>query len=304
MDKACVDDMTVSLCDLIDALGCHSLSTLKIKLEHETYCAFHTPPTFDVQFFMDQLSCLHPTLRVLEIELDPQEDPEEWEFILDHCQNPIASLTDFTKLEYLKIPQDFLFSIDGDDPQNLLPHDLPRSLQTLNIVCPTHHVTSWLKHITSVPIGMSFDSHNLRKIVLHCRNDVRTAATTFTKKVKPVFNELFNGAHNIASYVYEFDSRTVKDLKKLFGEDPGESDDDGWEDEVHDDADDDYNHDEHEDDNDENYDDYDEELGLEEDEFDGGYTNSHDGSETDEDMPDLEYFDHPATLGMLIEDMD
>lgn len=107
MDKACVEEMTVCFRDLVDALGCHSLSTLKVKLEHETYCTFHTPPVFDVQFFIDQLSSLESSLKALAIEFDIQEDAAEWEFILDHCENQLSSLANFTNMESLKIPRTF-----------------------------------------------------------------------------------------------------------------------------------------------------------------------------------------------------
>ncbi|KAF1974587.1 hypothetical protein BU23DRAFT_96019 [Bimuria novae-zelandiae CBS 107.79] len=270
MDKACISDMTVSFRDLLDALGCHALSKLKIKLEHETYCALHIPPAFDIQVLMDQLSCLKLTLRDLEIDLNPSDEPDEWAFILGHCENPVSSLTHFANMESLRIPQDFLFTTLGDDPQ-ALPHDLPKKLRSLEIVCPNREILAWAKTMLVTPR----ECRDLHEIILRCRPTVRSSASTFTKKVKPMWPALLD-SHGITGYVREFDVQTTQNLVELYSDDPGESDDEeGWEDD------------------DENRD---------EDDVDGNENSDQDpGNESDEEMPDLEPFQD--AIGMIIDDL-
>ena len=258
MDKACVDDMTVGFRDLIEALGCLSLNALKIRLEHETYCALHIPPAFDVQFFMDQLSHLRPTLKTLEIDMNPKEGPDEWEFIIAHCENPVSSLKRFTALNSLKIPQNFLFTTLGDDPQTL-PQDLPRKLRNLEIVSPDRQIVAWAKHLLDRQTDATKVCTDLRNITLYCRNDVASSAITFTRKVQSVWSDLASINH-ITSYVHEFETQVTKCLPKLYENDPGESDDDDyWEDEADDD-------------------------------------NGSSEDESDEDMPDLEPHQGPGTV--------
>lgn len=278
MDKACVEEMTVCFRDLVDALGCHSLSTLKVKLEHETYCTFHTPPVFDVQFFIDQLSSLESSLKALAIEFDIQEDAAEWEFILDHCENQLSSLANFTNMESLKIPQDFFLATKENDPKSIVD-DFPQHLQKLEIVCPNRMIIDWAKCFTNVPASSPYKGQKLQEIVLHCRDDVRSPSFVFTRKVKSVWSEL-NQSHHIATYVYDIDDNVTQSLSVLYKDDPGASDDDdddAWNSEEDDD---------------------------EEQEGDSYDVVDERSSETDEDMPDLEHFDDHNPSGMTVDDVD
>ena len=253
MDQSCVDEMTVSFRDLIDALGCHSLSTLKIKLEHETYCTYHNPPVFDVQFLMEQLSSVESSLKVLAIDLDTQEDPSEWKFILDNCRHQLSSLTNFTNLELLKIPQDFFLPIRQNEARTLL-EDFPQHLRTLEIVCPSRMIFDWVDY-SEISITVPQNIQKLRKIILHCRGDVRTPASVFKKRVHSLWATLDKNCH-IASYVHDIDDNITKNLAKLNDDDESSSEDD-------DDA------------------------------YQGHFNSyaSERDSESDEDMPALEHFD-------------
>lgn len=232
MDRDCINDMQIGFPDLINALGCHELSTLRIKLEHESYCVLHNP-ILDVQLLMDQISSLGVTLKVLEIDLDPKDDVAEWEFILTHCKNMTLPMLHFTKMEALRIPQAFLFA-DLDSETKIMPRDLPRKLRQLQIVAPDEDINSWARRI----LDLTHDLEQLREITLCCRDLVNSSASTFSKKVKPVWPDLLL-CSNITSYVVNVETNKFDSLPSLYEHDPGESDDevDEWEEEIDDEDD-------------------------------------------------------------------
>ncbi|KAJ4353909.1 uncharacterized protein N0V89_005640 [Didymosphaeria variabile] len=279
LDKDCITDVQVSFRDLIDALGCHKLSTLKVKLEHENYCILHNP-TFDVQLLVDQLSSLHSTLKVLEIDLDPLEEADEWDFIVMRCKNMGSSMNSFTNMEWLKIPQAFLFA-NLESEHKVMPQDLPKKLQRLEVVSPDLAIIPWAKHIPDV----SEELEDLREIFLHCRDEVNTPASIFSKKVKPVWSELLFSC-GVACYIVDLTSKTTKSLPSLYEDDPGESDDE-----------------------DDDWDDGNDEEGEDEESVNKRDTEDYD-DESDEDMPDLEPFgaanelDDDTIPSVTIDDMD
>ncbi|OAG05610.1 uncharacterized protein CC84DRAFT_1164095 [Paraphaeosphaeria sporulosa] len=266
MDKDCINDMQVDFRDLIDALGCDRLSTLKVKLEHESYCLIHSP-IFDVQLLVDQLSSLQSTLKVLEIDLDPLDDTDEWNYVLKHCKNVGSSMDKFRKLELLKIPQDFLFG-DIESEYKIMPSDLPKKLRRLEIICPDEDIVPWAKFILNAPDELE----DLRELFLRCRDEVKTPASTFSTGVKPVWPDLLFMC-DITSYIIDLTANTTKSLPTLYEDDPGESDDEDEE----------------------------SEHGL--DEVDKRESDSGDSEdESDEDMPDLEPFE--AFPSILTDDLD
>ncbi|KAL1608304.1 hypothetical protein SLS60_003244 [Paraconiothyrium brasiliense] len=277
LDEYCINDAQTSFRDLIDALGCHKLSTLKLKLEHESYCTLHMP-TFDVQLLVDQMSSLQSTLKILEIDLDLLEAGDEWDFIDTRCKNMGSSMKNFTRMEWLKIPQAFLLADLGSE-RKVMPQDLPNRLQRLEVVSPDIAIISWAKDI----LGASEELEELREIYLHCR-DVNTPASVFSKSVKPVWSDLFDCG--VTSYIVDLTSKTTKSLPALYEADPGESDDE-----------------------DDDWEDGDDEESENEGSANDRDTEDHD-DESDEDMPDLELFgavdelDDDTIPGMTIDDMD
>jgi hypothetical protein len=265
MDEDCINDMQASFRDLINALGCHTLSTLKIRLENESYCILHSP-TFDAQLLVDQLSSLQSTLKVLEIDLDPLETIEEWDFLLTHCTNLGSSMNNFKSMELLKIPQCLLFGDLGSE-HKIMPQDLPNKLRRLDIISPDQDIIPWAKYIFGAPDQLE----GLAEIFLHCRDEVMTPASDFSEKVNPVWSDLLFD-YGITTYIVDSTAKTTKSLPTLYEDDPGESDDE----------------------------DDDLEDGGVESELDDGGGDSED--ESDEDMPDLE--PHEMIPSMLIDDMD
>ncbi|KAF2446351.1 hypothetical protein P171DRAFT_430514 [Karstenula rhodostoma CBS 690.94] len=271
MDEDCNNNIQTNFRDLIDALGCNKLSTLRVKLEHASYCLIHSP-TFDAQLLVDQLSSLQSTLKVLEIGLDPREEADEWDYILTHCKNVSSSMNNFENLELLKIPQEFLFSDTGSE-HNIMPSDLPQKLRRLEIISPDEDIIPWAKQI----LGASDKLEDLREVFLHCRDEVKTPASIFSKEVKPVWPGLLH-VRNITSYIVDLTANTTESLPTLYEDDPGESDDE---------------------------DDYESEDGMDEDgeqESDSDNDGGDSADESDEDMPDLEPYG--AVPSILIDDMD
>jgi hypothetical protein len=270
MDEDCINDMQATFRDLIDALGCHTLSTLKIRLENESYCILHSP-TFDAQLLVDQLSSLQSTLKVLEIDLDPLETTDEWDFLLTRCTNVGSSMNNFESMEVLKIPQGFLFGDLGSE-RKVMPQDMPKKLRRLEIISPDQDIIPWVRCI----FEPSDEIEELCEIFLHCRDEVLTPASVFSEKVNPVWSDL-QFECDITTYIVDLTAKTTMSLPTLYEIDPGESDDE--DDELEDGVDKD---------------------GGVEDEVDNVVAGS--GDESDEDMPDLE--PHELIPNMLIEDMD
>lgn len=258
MDQDCINDTQVNFRDLIDALGCNKLSTLKVKLEHESYCLIHSP-TFDAQLLVDQLCNLQSTLKSLEIDLDPLEETEEWDYILTHCKNLKSSMSKFKNLELLKIPQVFLFS-DTESEHKVMPSDLPKRLRRLEIVCPDEGIIPWAKCLHEAPEELD----DLREVFLRCRDEVKTPASIFSKEVELVWPDLFFDC-DITSYIVDLTANTTKSLSKLYDDNLRGSDDENSE----------------------------SELGMDEDDerqSDSDNDGGDSGDESDEDMPDLEPF--------------
>ncbi|KAF9733927.1 hypothetical protein PMIN01_08270 [Paraphaeosphaeria minitans] len=172
------------------------LSTLKIKLEHDSYCLIHSP-TFDAQLLVDQLSILRSTLKVLEIDLDPLDDTDEWDYVLTHCKNMSSPMDKFKNLELLMVPQEFLFS-DIVSGQKIMPSDLPKKLRRLDTICPDEDIIPRAKY--------------------------EFTASIFSTKVKPVWPDMLSMCE-ITSYVVDLTANTTKSLPTLYEDDPGESDD-------------------------------------------------------------------------------
>ncbi|KAJ4302625.1 hypothetical protein N0V90_001514 [Kalmusia sp. IMI 367209] len=275
MDKDSMHEFEVCFRDLLNALGCRTLSILKLRLFNEGYCVVQDPG-LDVQYFVNQLSFVERTLKILEIELNPDEGPQEWEWILSHCENPVSSLMNFAHMESLTIPQGFLFE-EEVLVKTLSLQILPKKLQCFTVDSPTKEFLTFAEGILKSPD----DFHDLRKIILRCRDGPTRALSTFSKIPDPLWQALFVKC-GIRSYAYDVDTKKLKrlghydDVLSIDGEDFWEdtSDDISSEDDDHDD--------EMEDNNNEDSDDY------------------------DSSMPDLEAVIMQANnqLGTIVDDME
>jgi hypothetical protein len=127
LDEDYLRDMQVCFTDVFDALGCKKLTRLNIMLGNDAY-SMGAERDFRIDYFISQLDLVSSTLHVLEIDLDPHEDGDEWSWFLGQCTKPLKSLKKFPKLQRLKLPQEFLFShaLDND---GISPARFPRTLQ-------------------------------------------------------------------------------------------------------------------------------------------------------------------------------
>lgn len=185
LDKLYLNELTVHLADLLAALGCGTLKKFSMMLSNNAYC-LDQEPDFHIGYLMSQLAYVSSTLRVLEIDFDPDEPGEMWEWLLSRCVDPIESLRGFPELTRLRIPQEFLFDDFEESTHVLLPEDLPPKLQHLQIVAPTLDIDEWVRKFLSVPDSV----RNMRTITLYCRDDANSSASAFQEHVDGVWVEL------------------------------------------------------------------------------------------------------------------
>lgn len=226
IDRRYVYNRSTRFRDLIESLGCFMLSTLKITLEHEKVSVYRSSlprrrPVLDAQIFIDEISVLAPTLKVLEIGFSRIEEPFEWTAIIMTCDHPVSSLAKFADMESLCIPQQFLFIVPEDDSEwSLAWPELPKKLRTLEIVCPDENIFIGLNYIVE-EAGIRDNFQDLQKIVLQCRSGVGDEIYRF-RWSNPTWLELLT--HGITTHLRDLDAETVEVLPGVCENDTGDSD--------------------------------------------------------------------------------
>jgi hypothetical protein len=202
-DRPLVEKAEVEFSELLEALNCRALRSLKILFINDGYHIGDDLTTeLNAAYFLDQLCSLHETLESLSITLETTDDDGELEWLVDMCQHPSGSLRSFTALKSLVIPQPFLFtarSANWNTENVCHPKDLPPNLEQLELMYPREDVEEWVEGFldnnyystlydtseqTSVSQG---NSSRFKKLTLTCRDDVGIGAAYFTEGVDMIW---------------------------------------------------------------------------------------------------------------------
>lgn len=255
IDRPLVEKAEIEFSDLLDALACRALKSLKIQFINDGYHIGDDLSTeLSTGYFVAQLKIFQETLETLSMTLETTEDDGELDWLVDMCQHPTPTLRHFKALRSLTIPQSFIF--DGrtawDAENNCQPNELPPNLERLELLFPHESTEAWAQGFLSENYFHEFHvggKYNLKKLVLTCREDVGNGigASYFTEDVDEIWWTLSTD-YGIETEVHD-QQRGVRDnLAGLYNKDQDlneedieiddkEIDEEDWEDDG-DDADD------------------------------------------------------------------
>jgi hypothetical protein len=213
LDEDYSNSMQVSLGDVFAALGCKKISRLSITLSCiDTYTSLGVERDFRTNHFMSQLHGVASTLRTLEIDLDHHEDSEEWHWLLSQITKTVQSLEEFSQLQRLMIPMDFV-TADHSGSHGILPENLPRTIQRLNVVAPGADIIAWANILSGSDDDV--DLPDFRTICLQCRDNVNMSKTDFTEDVESVWWDL-KELRKMKIFVCDIADGEETDLAKLY----------------------------------------------------------------------------------------
>lgn len=196
-DRPIVEKAEVQFCDLLDALGCNHLSSLKIFLVNDSYHIVGTDlmTQLDAGYFMDQLVSVQETLESLAITFELPDDEIELEWLLDMWKQPKESLKSFTALKRLLLPQTFLFHSGPDvwinGGQCCEAKNLPSTLESLEILYPNQDIAYWVTGFVQKSSEEMPSVPRLSQITLTCRDEVGMPSSFFTTEVEEIWWTLF-----------------------------------------------------------------------------------------------------------------
>jgi hypothetical protein len=194
-DRPLVEKAEIEFSDLVEALACRALKSLRIQFINDGYHIGDDLSTeLNTGYFLAQLRGFQKTLETLSITLETTEDDGELDWLVDMCQHPTPSLRHFTSLKSLTIPQPFIF--DGrtawDAEENCQPNELPPKLERLELLFPHESVEVWAQGFLSENYYHEFHVGGkcvLKKLVLTCREDVGNGigVSYFTDDVEEIW---------------------------------------------------------------------------------------------------------------------
>lgn len=258
-DRPLVEKAEIEFSDLLDALACRALKSLRIQFINDGYHIGDDLSTeLNTGYFLGQLRSVQMTLEALLITLETTEDDGELDWLVDMCQHPTKSLKKFTSLKSLTIPQPFIFNgqtASWDTVDNCQPNELPPILGRLELLFPHESVEQWAQgflsenfYSASSPVpAWEFvpGKRNLKKLVLTCREDVGNGIGTsyYTDEVDEIWWTL-STEYGIETEVYDQQRDVRQNLAGLY-EDQGSNEEDSkvgdedtsekdWEDEEED----------------------------------------------------------------------
>lgn len=263
-DRPLVEKAEIEFSELLDALACRALRSLRILFINDGYHIGDDLTTeLDTGYFLSQLSGVQKSLETLSIILETPDDDEELEWLVDMCQHPTTSLRNFTALKSLVIPQTFIFtsSIATWNTAGICqPHALPPNLENLELLYPHEAVEIWAEGFLedhydetsteswSQQLALQRQTPKLKKLILVCREDIAIGANYFTEPVDRIWwqleteigieaevhDQLRNTKQNLATLDY-VDNRDTNEEESVDEDDEtsegDEIDEDEWEDE-------------------------------------------------------------------------
>ncbi|KAH7390511.1 hypothetical protein BKA66DRAFT_510598 [Pyrenochaeta sp. MPI-SDFR-AT-0127] len=242
-DRPLVEKAEINFHDLLDALGCDKLSSLKILLVNDGYHigGADLMTQLDAGYFMDQLSSVQDTLEDLAITSELPDDEIELEWLLEMWRQPKESLKSFVALKHLVLPQAFLFATGSeawvDANEYCRATNLPSTLESLEILYPHEDVEFWVADFMKNNSDDMPSISNLKEITLTCRDEVGTPSSFFTTEVAKIWWTLSAdlGIETFALCQTEGSRMNLAELyhDERLEESEGETDEDqdGWSDE-------------------------------------------------------------------------
>lgn len=250
-DRPLVEKAEIAFSDLLDALDCRALRSLKISFINDGYHIGDDLTTeLSASYFLDQLHIVEDTLNALSITLETTDDDGELDWLIDMCQHPVKTMKGFSALKSLVVPQSFIFNghpeVSSMD-DSCKPRDLPPNLEQLELLWPNENVIDWAEdfksRMTTVAASDSPSQElftNFRKLTLTCRDDAGLGASYFTEGVSKLWWTL-SAIHGIEAEVHDQLRSQTFNLAELYDdeasdEEDSDTDDDdmdgnGWEDE-------------------------------------------------------------------------
>ncbi|KAF3034318.1 hypothetical protein E8E12_004601 [Didymella heteroderae] len=230
-DRPLVEKAEIEFSDLLDALACRALKSLKLQFINDGYHIGDDLSTeLNTGYFLEQLGSVQMTLETLSITLETTEDDGELDWLIDMCQHPAKSLKHFIALKSLTIPQSFIF--DGrtsswNVEDNCQPNELPPKLEQLELLFPHEFVEEWAQgflsenfYTTSSPApAWEFvaGKRTLKKLTLTCREDVGNGigVSYFTDEVNEIWWTL-STEYGIEAEVHDQQRDTKENLAGLY----------------------------------------------------------------------------------------
>jgi hypothetical protein len=244
-DRPLVEKAEIEFSDLLDALACRTLRSLRIQFINDGYHIGDDLSTeLNTGYFLEQLSSVQNTLETLSITLETTEDDGELDWLVDMCQHPTKSLKHFAALKSLTIPQPFVFdgrTASWNTEDNCQPNELPPRLEQLELLFPHESVEEWAqgflseKFYTASSPAPAWEfvagKRSLKKLILTCREDVGNGigVSYFTDEVDEIWWTLSTD-YGIETEVHDQQRATKENLAGLY-EDQGLNEEDSETDE-------------------------------------------------------------------------
>ncbi|KAJ4379426.1 hypothetical protein N0V86_005471 [Didymella sp. IMI 355093] len=230
-DRPLVEKAEIEFSDLLDALACRTLRSLRIQFINDGYHIGDDLSTeLNTGYFLEQLSSVQTTLETLSITLETTEDDGELDWLVDMCQHPTKSLKHFAALKSLTIPQPFVFdgrTASWNTEDNCQPNELPPRLEQLELLFPHESVEEWAQGFLSENFYTASSpapawefvagKRSLKKLILTCREDVGNGigVSYFTDDVDEIWWTLSTD-YGIETEIHDQQRATKENLAGLY----------------------------------------------------------------------------------------